>query len=416
MINKGIIEKYEPFYAKGLEFETPIDNQLNYKNGVQGEKIRMFYDPRGQLIRTINPNNSQRWVLFGKPYQNNITTPNSLQPTPWESYTYDANDLASITQDTLNEEETALTPASHHYTPSNSEIDPLGRTIQTVDRLSSINDADHADAVVMRYEYDIRGNLLKTTDALGRTAFEYSYDFSNRPLKVTHIDGGDKWTIYNAASQPIETRDSKGAITLYEYDQLNRPLKVWARDNENEAITLRQAYTYGEEAVRADGVALSDELKKKYNLIGKLYLQKHEGGLDVFDNYDFKGNLLFKTKQVFSDEYIINQLNTHDSNLTTATVNWETASFPHDLDPKEYELSSQYDALNRVTQLSLPKDLEGERKVFTTEYNRSGALESVQLDGTTYIDRIAYNARGQRILMALGNNTMTRYAYDDTTF
>ena len=150
--------------------------------------------------------------------------------------------------------------------------------------------------------------------------------------------------------------------------------------------------------------------------MGKLYLQKHEGGLDVFDNYDFKGNLLFKTKQVFSDEYIINQLNTHDSNLTTATVNWETASFPHDLDPKEYEVSSQYDALNRVTQLSLPKDLEGERKVFTTEYNRSGALESVQLDGTTYIDRIAYNARGQRILMALGNNTMTRYAYDDTTF
>jgi len=77
---------------------------------------------------------------------------------------------------------------------------------------------------------------------------------------------------------------------------------------------------------------------------------------------------------------------------------------------------SQYDALNRITQLSLPEDLEGERKVFTTEYNRSGALESVQLDGTTYIDRIAYNAREQRILMALGNNTMTRYAYDDTTF
>ena len=243
--NKGrVIEKYEPFYAKGFDFETPIDNLLNYKGGVQGKKVRMYYDPRGQVIRTVNPNNSQQWVLFGKPYKNNIQNPKSLHPTPWESYTYDANDLAAITQDTLNEEETALTPASHHYTPSNSEIDPLGRTVKTVDR----NDSAGQDEIVMRYAYDIRGNLLKTTDALGRTAFQYRYDFSNRPLKVTHIDGGDKWTIYNAASQPIETRDSKGAVTLYEYDQLNRPLKVWARDNENEAITLRHCLLYTSDA------------------------------------------------------------------------------------------------------------------------------------------------------------------------
>ena len=45
-------------------------------------------------------------------------------------------------------------------------------------------------------------------------------------------------------------------------------------------------------------------------------------------------------------------------------------------------------------------------------YNRAGALEHVELDDTTYVERIAYNAKGQRTLIAYGNSVMTRYAYD----
>ena len=49
-------------------------------------------------------------------------------------------------------------------------------------------------------------------------------------------------------------------------------------------------------------------------------------------------------------------------------------------------------------------------------YNRAGALESVELDGATFVDHIAYNAKGQRALIAYGNGVMTRYAYDPRTF
>ena len=39
-----------------------------------------------------------------------------------------------------------------------------------------------------------------------------------------------------------------------------------------------------------------------------------------------------------------------------------------------------------------------------------------ELDGTTYVEHIAYNAKGQRTLIAYGNGVMTRYAYDPQTF
>ncbi|MDX2001453.1 MAG: hypothetical protein SFW35_03425 [Chitinophagales bacterium] len=42
-------------------------------------------------------------------------------------------------------------------------------------------------------------------------------------------------------------------------------------------------------------------------------------------------------------------------------------------------------------------------------------MESVVFDGNTYVRNIAYNAKGQAILSAFGNGTMTRAAYDPLT-
>ena len=44
------------------------------------------------------------------------------------------------------------------------------------------------------------------------------------------------------------------------------------------------------------------------------------------------------------------------------------------------------------------------------------ALDQVRLDDTLYVERIAYDAKGQRALIAYGNGVMTRYAHDPRTF
>src|SRR5262249_16928889 len=40
----------------------------------------------------------------------------------------------------------------------------------------------------------------------------------------------------------------------------------------------------------------------------------------------------------------------------------------------------------------------------------------VFFDGALYVERIAYDAKGQRAMIAYGNGVMTRYAYDEKTF
>ena len=87
--NKGrVVEKYEPFFSTGFGYAPPTDAQF-------GQKATMFYDPRGQVIRTVNPDGSEQRVIFGVP--DGSDDPGRFTPTPWEAYTYDANDNAGRT-------------------------------------------------------------------------------------------------------------------------------------------------------------------------------------------------------------------------------------------------------------------------------------------------------------------------------
>src|SRR5262249_18482640 len=86
------------------------------------------------------------------------------------------------------------------------------------------------------------------------------------------------------------------------------------------------------------------------------------------------------------------------------------------LDPTEYRTSMTYDGLNRITSMRYPQDVEGKRKELRPGYNQAGALEHVELDRKTFVEHLAYNAKGQRVLIVYGNGIMTRYAYDAKTF
>src|SRR5439155_22156059 len=82
-----------------------------------------------------------------------------------------------------------------------------------------------------RSTYDIQGNLITLTDALGREAFNHCYDLAKHPRRIESIDAGVRWMVLDAVNNELERRDSKGAITLRTFDKLNRPKFVWSRNN-----------------------------------------------------------------------------------------------------------------------------------------------------------------------------------------
>ena len=383
--NKGrVVEKYEPFFDTGWDHRPPTAAQL-------GQRVRMFYDPRGQVIRTVNPDGSEQRVIYGIPAD--LSNPAVFAPTPWEAYTYDANDNAGRTH-----QATSLGYAHHWDTPASAVLDALGRTVETVER-----NRDHPASVVVehrtRTRYDIRGNPLVVTDALDRDAFTYTYDLANRPLRTVNIDAGERRVVLDAAGSPVEHRDGKGALTVHAYDVLRRPQSTWARDGAGQPVTLREIVEYGDEG--------DHPANRLANRLGRPHRNFDEAGLLTFDRYDFKGNLTEKARQVLRDEVI----------LAEPQMDW---TLPVDMDgmlePNAYGITMTYDTLNRATSVLCPADVTGTRKELRLHYNRAGALTRVTLDGTVFVERIAHNAKGQRTLIAYGNGILTRHAYDPHTF
>lgn len=421
--NKGqVVEKYEPFFDTGWDYLSLEEAERQRDDGIRdlfGQRVMQFYDPRGQVIRTVNPDGSQQRVIYGVPPD--LTDPDTFEPTPWEAYTYDANDLASLSEGLdVNDNPIPLTdraPVGHHFTPASIEIDALGRTIRSTQR----NGATLQEEITTQSSYDIRGNLLAVIDALGRTAFAYSYDLANRAVRVASIDAGIKRTVLDALGNTVEQRDSKGAVVLSVFDLLNRPADIWARDDTTQRVTLRQHLVYGD---NAGEIGIDPTDARQRNALGQLVAHYDEAGRVLARDYDFKGNLLEKTRQVISDQEILSVFDGAAANnwqVSAYQVDWQPEGFSIEtraaaiLEPTEYTTSTRYDGLNRAREVEYPRDVDNERKVLHQSYNRAGALESITFDGAVYIERVAYNAKGQRTLIAYGNGVMTRYAYNPHT-
>ena len=408
--NKGrVVERYEPFFSLGWDYAPPADAQL-------GQKATLFYDSRGQAVRTVNPDGSEQLVVHGVPggiASPDLTDPAVFEPTPWEAYTYDPNDNAGRTHPAIS-----TGYRSSWNTPTSAVVDALGRTVETVERNGS---NPSTDWYVTRSTYDVRGNLLTVTDPLERVAFRHVYDLVDRALRTEQLDAGLRRMIADAAGNTVEQRDSRGALLLHAHDALNRPIRLWARDGTNQTLTLRERFVYGD----SPDSGLTPAQTAAGNLLGKPYRQHDEAGLVANEAYDFKGNVLEKMRQVIGDTAIL-------SVFKPAPPKWEVRAFRTNWQPPQgtsleaharsllapavHRTSMSYDAMNRVETILYPEDVNGARKVLRPEYNRAGTLERVVLDGKTHVERIAYDAKGQRIFIAYGNSVMTRYAYDPKTF
>jgi RHS repeat-associated protein len=398
--NKGrVVEKYEPFFATGYDFGPPMDTQL-------GHKAVIVYDPRGHAIRTRNPDGSEQVVVLGVPVD--LADPDVFAPTAWESFTYDANDNAGRTHP-----DTSAAYSHHWNTPASAEVDALGRTVVTTSR----NGPDPADWFVTRSTYDISGNLLTITDALGREAFRYRFDLAQRRWRMDGIDAGRRDSVPDALGHAVEARDAKGALTLGAFDRLHRPTRLWARDSVDRPVTLRQRMAYGDGS-DPDQPAADREAARASNLLGRPVSHHDEAGLVTVSEVDFKGNVLETARRVIADAPL---LATYER---AASQSWQVDAFQVDwdqpeavlLEAAEYRTSTAYDALGRITLQVLPTDVDSRRRELVPTYHRGGGLERVTLDGEVYVERIAYDAKGQRALIAYGNGVLTRYAFDPKTF
>ena len=262
-------------------------------------------------------------------------------------------------------------------------------------------------------------------DGLGRVAAQiYTYDLADRPLRTESIDAGLRRIVLDAAGHEIERRDGKGALTLQAYDALGRPIRVWARDEADRP--LRPPATHGVRRRGHPGTARRRSRRRGSRQPTRQTappLRRGRAGRRGRD--DFKGNIGEKSRQMISDGAVLAAFETAQADgwqVTPFQVDWQPGP-QQTLEEREadllettgYTTTSRYDALNRLQALHLPQDVEGHRRELRPEYNRAGSLERVRLDEGLFVERITYDAKGQRALIAYGNGIMTRYLYDPHT-
>lgn len=374
--NKGnAIKQYEPWYSTTNEFED--EEQLTS----YGVTPVMHYDPLGRLIQTDFPDGTISKVEFNA----------------WQQKNYDQNDCISD-KDAHGEkicrwyrERIAISPTEtdenlkamrrsatvseqHAGTPQVIDLDVLGRPFRTTD-----DNGDFGDSCVTRNILDIAGRITRVTDGLGREATANVYTLTGEiPVYISNIDSGKRWILNDVTGKPFMKWDARGHEIQYKYDELQRPVETVV----NGACVERILY---------DGVTP--------NAIGNITEIYAQDGVTGFE-YDFKGNIIKQCKQ-FTDDAGTSAI------AFTDMIDWNTTPVP---ETEAFETKTTFNALNLPVSIAHP-----DHTVLHYIYDKGGKLYKVE-GGSGYIEKIKYNARGQRRYIQYANGTKTRYEYNPLNF
>jgi RHS repeat-associated protein len=421
------VRQYEPFFTDthGFEFDVRV-----------GVSPVLFYDPVERVVATLHPSRTYGKVVFDS----------------WRQETWDVNDTVLLDLGTDNnikgftapyfaalgltaggwetwhaerisgglgphEQAAAAKAALHANTPGTAHFDSLGRPFLTL----AHNGFDQNGAPIQyatRVHLDIEGNQRAVVDARNRVVMRYDYDMLGSRVHQASMDAGERWILNDVTGQPIRAWDSRGHDFRTEYDLLRRPLKRHVRGtdaNFSDPRTLNrevlfERIEYGEEQAYDFAITLNLRTRvfRQYDGAGVVTNMGQHPLTDRQEAYDFKGNLLRTSRQLAGDY--------------EAVPHWsDVAAVQLDGDP--YRSSMRYDALNRPVAMTTP-----DNSVTRPTYNERNLLKTIttnlrgEVDETSFVTGIDYDAKGQRTLIDYGAGTnsgdgvRTVYEYDPLTF
>jgi RHS repeat-associated protein len=269
-----------------------------------------------------------------------------------------------------------------------------------------------------------------------------AYDIAGNLLFQHSMDGGDRRMLMDAAGQPLlawdynERADATTPRIIKEHrrfearcDVLHRPterrLRVRDESTGDTREFLIERLRYGE------GVP-NDQAS---NLRGQLWRHVDNSGLLQTDAIDLSGKPLTVRRRLASEieAPIIDWKNRDLDDIHAAAA----PGFESDV----FTQRTAYDALGRMTrhynwhvESPINPGTSERVAVYLPQYNRRGALTAEALlvrarktaaghesvpnvtRSQQAIERITYDAKGQKLTLDLGNGTSTRYTYDDATF
>jgi RHS repeat-associated protein len=392
--NKGNpIRQYEPYFSTTPAYEN---DPAWVEKGVSPI---LYYDGMGRSIKTELPNGTFNRVAFDAWKQCSFDVNDTVKESAWYASRMmlpDPNDPEKIA---------AIKSAVHDNTPSCVITDTLARPVLSIDH----NRWDDGIGNILEEKYfswasmDISGNTLAITDARGNTVMMWRYDMQSHRVVQTGMDAGTRWTFHNVTNHPVKIWDERFHESSFEYDALHRP--TGKRINGGDTVVYQNVLY--EKVVYGDHPAMTPAERQAEKLLNRIGQPKNlydSAGKIISGTFDFKGNLLDRTR-IFAASY---------KNIP----NWDIAD-PDSLlittADGTFTTLTAYDALNRLVRQTTP-----DNKITIPGFNPAGLLTTLTLtengNDSPFITNIDYNEKGQRSSILYGNEVATKYKYDPLTF
>ncbi|WZU01006.1 hypothetical protein MGH68_16240 [Erysipelothrix sp. D19-032] len=261
------------------------------------------------------------------------------------------------------------------------EIDEHGlKSTISYDELSRQKRIEVSNGRFIENEFDANGNIISVTDNLG--SIYYEYDSNSRLISETDRLGRKNIQVYNERSEVVENVDYRGVKTSTKYDELGRKIL------EIDELGRETRYKYDSQNLVAMEDAYGRYLEFEYDALGRETKVKLHKTVIRDTSYDEMGNVIsIRTQDNEKDSYIYDKYGKLlESNESGALVKYE------------------YDSKGQIV------SKQSDDKI-NYGYDHEGNLTSVKnSQGET---TMSYNQWGDVLSVTDENNKTIKYGYDE---
>ncbi|WP_026651744.1 RHS repeat-associated core domain-containing protein [Butyrivibrio proteoclasticus] len=388
----GVVTKYEcdelgrvvaTENADGARTTFDVDANGNIIRSVdpEGNVTSYEYDLLGKLVSITNPDGTvRRWEYneMGKP----------------SAFTDEEFRTTKVYYNNMQKEEKIVLPNSGELT---FEYDLLGNLVKTSDADGRVteysydaegnvltvekpDEAEECMVVVNEYEYDGLGRIAAEYDGNGNRT-EYEYDGESRITKVTDADGHETLMEYDAAGRLIKETDAEGNVTAYTYDKAGN-LKT---TTEPSGVVTENTYEDGR-LIKVCKKAAGEEIlvsAYEYDSCGRIATETKADGFTATYSYTAAGNIKTiseSTGRVISYTYDAcgRVLTKEEGDKVTTYAYTGTGKIKSVVDAIGNRTEYTYDELDLLKKIErFAAGSEGDGRVTIYEHSLAGKLETV---------------------------------------
>jgi RHS repeat-associated protein len=438
-------------FGKTLTLTHNVDTRQEVTTDRLGNITVSEYDASGNVVKVTDAKGNVTTRTYDT--RNNLISETNPEGKT-ASYTYDAagnrltetDVLGNVTRFTYNSRNQVLTVTDARGNQTVNTYDAKGNLTSVKDELggttvTTYDDKGQPTSVTDQlnrktlYEYDGAGNLTKQTDAAGNVTTltydangnrltetftrniggsietlttTYQYDHLNRVVKVTYPDNSTTETVYNSIGKESARVDRLGRRTTYDYDDMGRLVRTTYPDTTTEETTYDAEGRVTKSVDRAGQATLFG-----YDSLGRLEKTTNPDGTFTTTTYgpigqvtsmtDARGNI---TRYEYNAEGKQTKITDALGNVTSFTFD-ATGNQTSMTDAKGQVTRFEYDAAGNRT-----KEIYPDSTTRITAYDLAGQISS-RTDQAGNVTRFEYDERGKLAKVTDAASGVTRYTYDE---